>query len=317
MGYFMPIEFIYSKGDGKMKRWMAFLLAALLLLAAASAAASDVNEASKFTGGASWDTAAAITEDQCGVLYYSALAKGNIYDIMDDWYVLQAETDGTYYINITNSNDSSAIELFDSNMNQIEKANIERNNQLIIALSVRAYEKIYLNHNRIGQLKDYNKYYFSVCFDGHHLPGLVSEITAAPTCTEPGTRTFPCDLCGEPAATEEIPALGHTPGEWKQIKEAACTEPGLLAQVCSVCGETLASEEVPALGHDASEMSVVTDSGRAENQPVQALLHRFAKRDDSYRRAHPRRNEGTLRADLHRKRLRRAALHRLQRAPRR
>ena len=64
MGYFMPIEFIYSKGDGKMKRWMAFLLAALLLLAAASAAASDVNKAPKFTGGASWDTAVAITEDQ-------------------------------------------------------------------------------------------------------------------------------------------------------------------------------------------------------------------------------------------------------------
>ena len=104
----MPIEFICSKGDGKMKRWIAFLLAALLLLAAASAAASDVNKAPKFTGGASWDTAAAITEEQYGVLYYSVQPR---YHALNDWYMLQPETDGTYYINITNSSANSAIEL--------------------------------------------------------------------------------------------------------------------------------------------------------------------------------------------------------------
>ena len=101
-----------------MKRWMAFLLAALLLLAAAGAAASDVNEAPKFTGGASWDTAAAITEDQYGVLYYSEQPRNKG---LNDWYMLQSETDGTYYINITNSSAGSAIELIDSGMNRIEK----------------------------------------------------------------------------------------------------------------------------------------------------------------------------------------------------
>ena len=232
------------------------MLAALLLLAAASAAASDVNEASKFTGGASWDTAAAITEEQYGVLYYSVQPR---YHALNDWYMLQPETDGTYYINITNSSANSAIELIDSGMNRIEKMDVKLDNQLIIALSVRAHDKIYLRHTTSGWWSGDPHFYFSVCFDGHHRPGLVSEITAAPTCTEPGTRTFPCELCGEPAAAEEVPALGHTPGEWKQIKEAACTEPGLLAQVCSVCGETLASEEIPALGHDAAEMSVVTE----------------------------------------------------------
>ena len=187
----MPIGFIYSKGDGKMKRWMAFLLAALLLLAAASAAASDVNKAPKFTGGASWDTAVAITEDQCGVLYYSVQPQ---YERLNDWYMLQPETDGTYYINITNSSADSAIELIDSGMNRIKKMDVKKNNQLIIALSVRAHDKIYLRHTTTAWWSNDPNFYFSVCFDGHHLPGLVSEITAAPTCTElePGRSPATC-----------------------------------------------------------------------------------------------------------------------------
>ena len=72
------------------------------------------------------------------------------------------------------------------------------------------------------------------------------------TCTEDGTKTATCALCGyKKTVVDEGTALGHTeeviPG-----KAATCTETGLTeGRKCSVCGETLVAQEViPALDHE-------------------------------------------------------------------
>ncbi len=80
------------------------------------------------------------------------------------------------------------------------------------------------------------------------------EVTTEPTCTEAGVKTFTCRRCGE-ERTEEIAALGHTPGE--AVKEdnvdPTCEEDGHydMAVYCTVCGKELSREKttVPALGH--------------------------------------------------------------------
>ncbi len=61
--------------------------------------------------------------------------------------------------------------------------------------------------------------------------------------------------------TEEIPATGHTAGEWKTIKEATCTEDGEKQQVCSACGEVLDTKTIPATGHTAGEWEVIKKAG--------------------------------------------------------
>ena len=83
------------------------------------------------------------------------------------------------------------------------------------------------------------------------------EVVTEPTCTEEGLRERVC-ACGE-KESEEIAALGHTPGE--AIKEnevaATCTESGSYDEVvcCTVCEEELSRKavEVDALGHTPGE----------------------------------------------------------------
>jgi len=120
------------------------------------------------------------------------------------------------------------------------------------------------------------------------------------TCTEPGkTEGKHCSVCGEViTAQKEIPALGHSWGEWTVTTpasctatgeetrtcdrcattekrelaktghtevvdpavEATCTEPGKTeGKHCSVCGEVItAQKEIPALGHSWGEWTVTT-----------------------------------------------------------
>ena len=71
------------------------------------------------------------------------------------------------------------------------------------------------------------------------------EVTTPPTCTVAGVKTYTC-LCGA-TKTEEVEALGHTPGA-----EATCTE----AQTCTVCSAELAA----AKGHTPGAEATCTEA---------------------------------------------------------
>lgn len=106
-------------------------------------------------------------------------------------------------------------------------------------------------------------------------------VTKEATCTEDGTKTYTCTLCGE-TKTETVPATGH---KWKykitgsnssvcecancgitkehnftirsndpkDIKDPTCTEAGQVIYICSDCGRRKwfrEKETRPALGHD-------------------------------------------------------------------
>ncbi len=71
----------------------------------------------------------------------------------------------------------------------------------------------------------------------------------APTCTEPGsTESGICVVCGEILLTQkEIPATGHTPGEWEVVTEVQIGIEGKEQQKCTVCGEIVDEKVIPAL----------------------------------------------------------------------
>ena len=101
----------------------------------------------------------------------------------------------------------------------------------------------------------------------------------AATCTETGlTDGVKCSVCGETlTAQTEIPAKGHSYGEWTVTKEATATEDGSKEKVCSVCSDKV-TETIPATGtpvipddsssagfDDSSATSTPDDSSSAGN----------------------------------------------------
>ncbi|MBO4456434.1 MAG: hypothetical protein J5802_01800, partial [Butyrivibrio sp.] len=82
-----------------------------------------------------------------------------------------------------------------------------------------------------------------------------AKTTQEPTCTEPGTQTQICTVCGDTIETE-IPALGHTPGEWVTEKEATCSEEGRNVRYCSVCGEPVETMVIDKLPHTEGDWEI-------------------------------------------------------------
>ena len=75
------------------------------------------------------------------------------------------------------------------------------------------------------------------------------KITAAPTCTKTGVKTYTCTEC-DATRTETVSATGHTVVTVAKV-EPTCTQPGRAAGTkCSVCGEVLSGlTEIKATGH--------------------------------------------------------------------
>ena len=75
------------------------------------------------------------------------------------------------------------------------------------------------------------------------------KVTTAPTCTQPGVKTYTCTQC-QTTRTEEVGATGHTEATDAAVA-ATCTETGLTeGKHCSVCDVVLVEQETtPALGH--------------------------------------------------------------------
>ena len=85
------------------------------------------------------------------------------------------------------------------------------------------------------------------------------KVTEA-TCTEAGSRTKTCSVCGD-VVTEAIPALGH---DWEKEftvdKAASCTEKGEKSIHCTRCDVRDQVTEIPALEHKYGDWKVTTEA---------------------------------------------------------
>ncbi len=77
-----------------------------------------------------------------------------------------------------------------------------------------------------------------------------------PTCTDPGQETGVC-ACGD-TVIREIPATGHSFGEWTTITAATCTKDGREARGCAKC-KLIETREIKATGHQFGEWTVVKE----------------------------------------------------------
>ena len=103
---------------------------------------------------------------------------------------------------------------------------------------------------------------------GHRWDG--GKITAAPTCTKTGVKTYTCTEC-DATKTETVSATGHTAVAVAKV-EPTCTQSGRAAGTkCSVCGEVLSGlTEIKATGHteviDAAVEPTCTETGLTEGK---------------------------------------------------
>ncbi|MBR6939539.1 MAG: Ig-like domain repeat protein, partial [Clostridia bacterium] len=67
-----------------------------------------------------------------------------------------------------------------------------------------------------------------------HIHNYTAAVTTEPTCTQTGVKTFTCD-CGE-SYIVDIPALGHSFGDWENVISATCGGDSFTERVCTECG---------------------------------------------------------------------------------
>lgn len=83
-----------------------------------------------------------------------------------------------------------------------------------------------------------------------------------------------CKVCGVPVGREEIPATGHTAGEWETVREAACLQSGLREKRCVSCGAVLESETLDALGHAYTEWEITAEPTKErEGDQIRHCIH--------------------------------------------
>ena len=62
-------------------------------------------------------------------------------------------------------------------------------------------------------------------------------VDVAPTCTTVGSKSHHCSRCDDKADITEIPANGHSWGNWYETKAPTCTATGTDERECSICQE--------------------------------------------------------------------------------
>ena len=97
-----------------------------------------------------------------------------------------------------------------------------------------------------------------------HVYELIEEIPA--DCLYAGIKIYSCE-CGE-SYTEEVPASGHSFGEWQVSTPSICIKEGVEKRVCERCGEEEA-RSIPETEHVFSEWTATkepdcTESGSQE-----------------------------------------------------
>jgi ribosomal protein L32 len=93
-----------------------------------------------------------------------------------------------------------------------------------------------------------------------HTWGTEYTVDKEATCTEEGSESIHCSVCGEsdPTTARAIPKTEHAYGAWTVVKEATCMEAGSREKVCTNCGDKII-EEIPATGHAYSDWTVVKE----------------------------------------------------------
>ena len=74
-------------------------------------------------------------------------------------------------------------------------------------------------------------------------------VDVEPTCTVAGSKSIHCKKCDAKKDVTEIPANGHSYGEWVTIVAPKCQEKGMRMHTCSVCQHTEV-EDLDPTGHD-------------------------------------------------------------------
>ncbi|MDE7084153.1 MAG: hypothetical protein K2O81_02805 [Clostridia bacterium] len=77
-----------------------------------------------------------------------------------------------------------------------------------------------------------------------------------PDCTEKGSKSKHCSRCESTSEVTEIPANGHTFGEWDVVTEGMCTVGQVRSRACGLCGNDELEYSQP-LGHVVEYVSEV------------------------------------------------------------
>lgn len=106
---------------------------------------------------------------------------------------------------------------------------------------------------------------------GSHTFGWI--VTQKATCSQNGTLTYMCAVCGELSTNVAPKQTVCTGVETVEITVApTCTKTGVSTTKCSVCGEVSNEEEIPALGHtpDYSAQTVKREATHFEDGIAEA-----------------------------------------------
>ena len=100
-----------------------------------------------------------------------------------------------------------------------------------------------------------------------------SRKVISPTCTSEGYTSYSCS-CGNMYTDDRVPALGHSYGEWKVVKDATVSETGLEEQVCSRCGaknQKIIEKREETSASESPEEPFDIEDIRAEEESVKDL----------------------------------------------
>jgi len=92
--------------------------------------------------------------------------------------------------------------------------------------------------------------------EGEALGHKYSSVVTEPTCTEKGYTTYTCSVCNDSYTGDEVPANGHSFGEWEITTAPTCTQDGVQTRKCSACEET-ETENIAAKGHSMTLTAAV------------------------------------------------------------
>lgn len=98
-----------------------------------------------------------------------------------------------------------------------------------------------------------NTYTCTMCGDSYtetipRLEHVLNTTTTEPTCTESGYIIYTCANCGLSKTEETTPAFGHIPMGEGTVTEPTCTKSGYTVYSCGICGVEF-KEDIPPLGH--------------------------------------------------------------------